>query len=66
MKSSQQIGPRPTSIGYDCGGSNISSIYSFHIGGAKLLFGDGSVRFLLRSHTNATIIAALITHQGGV
>jgi prepilin-type N-terminal cleavage/methylation domain-containing protein/prepilin-type processing-associated H-X9-DG protein len=44
--------------------SNFYSIYSFHIGGANVLFGDGSVRFI-RSSVTATIVAGLITRSGG-
>jgi prepilin-type N-terminal cleavage/methylation domain-containing protein/prepilin-type processing-associated H-X9-DG protein len=44
--------------------SNFYSIYSFHTGGANILYGDGSVRFL-RSSVNATTVAALVTRSGG-
>jgi prepilin-type processing-associated H-X9-DG protein len=44
--------------------SNFYSIYAFHTGGANVLFGDGSVRFL-RASVQATTVAALITRSGG-
>lgn len=44
--------------------SNFYSIYSFHSGGANVLYGDGSVRFL-RSSVNANTVAALVTRAGG-
>jgi prepilin-type N-terminal cleavage/methylation domain-containing protein/prepilin-type processing-associated H-X9-DG protein len=39
-------------------------IYSFHTGGANILFGDGSVKFVTSSATIATI-SALVTRSGG-
>lgn len=44
--------------------SNFYSIYSFHTGGANVLYGDGSVRFL-RANVAAENVAALITREGG-
>ena len=41
-----------------------NEIYSWHTGGANVLFGDGSVRFLSQSTTAATIVA-LVTRAGG-
>jgi prepilin-type processing-associated H-X9-DG protein len=38
--------------------------YSFHIGGAHMLFGDGSVRFAKASIT-ADVMAAIVTREGG-
>jgi prepilin-type processing-associated H-X9-DG protein len=52
--------PGPCMIG--C--SNFYAVYSFHPGGANLLFGDGSVRFAPGSVT-ADLVAALITRIGG-
>ena len=39
-------------------------IFSFHPGGANILFGDGSVRFL-KSTLNIVIQRSLITLNGG-
>jgi prepilin-type processing-associated H-X9-DG protein len=39
-------------------------IYSFHTGGANILFADGSVRFVRDSITLNTL-AALVTKSGG-
>ncbi len=44
--------------------SNSFSIYAFHSGGANVLYGDGSVRFL-RASVPATTVAALVTRAGG-
>jgi prepilin-type processing-associated H-X9-DG protein len=44
--------------------SNNYSIYAFHSGGANVLYGDGSVRFLKQSAT-ADVVAGLITRSGG-
>ncbi|AMV28438.1 putative major pilin subunit [Gemmata sp. SH-PL17] len=44
--------------------NNNLSLYAFHTGGANILYGDGSVRFL-RSSVSATTVAALITRAGG-
>jgi prepilin-type processing-associated H-X9-DG protein len=41
-----------------------NEIYSFHPGGANVLFGDGSVRFL-KENTTAQIVIALVTRAGG-
>ncbi len=41
-----------------------NEIYSWHVGGANALFGDGSVRFLQET-TPATVIIALVTRSGG-
>jgi len=43
---------------------NIDGIYAFHIGGANILRGDGSVSFLRETATPA-LVAALITRNGG-
>lgn len=43
---------------------NIDGLYSFHTGGVQILRGDGSVSFMSDS-TNATILATLITRDGG-
>ncbi|MBN9119440.1 MAG: DUF1559 domain-containing protein [Planctomycetes bacterium] len=53
-----------------CGGTqainckNDNEIYSFHSGGATVLFGDGSVRFL-RSSLDIKILGAMVTAAGG-
>ena len=44
--------------------TNNGEIYSFHTGGANMLFGDGSVR-LLRESTSVGVMAALISRNGG-
>ena len=44
--------------------TNGGEIYSFHTGGANVVMGDGSVRFLSNSTTFATVVA-LYTRQGG-
>jgi len=44
--------------------TNNNEIYSFHSGGANILFGDGTVRFLSTSVPMRTI-GALITRAGG-
>ncbi|MBM3994415.1 MAG: DUF1559 domain-containing protein [Planctomycetes bacterium] len=44
--------------------SNNNEIYSFHTGGANVVLGDGSVRFLSTS-VSIRIVAAMITRSGG-
>jgi prepilin-type N-terminal cleavage/methylation domain-containing protein/prepilin-type processing-associated H-X9-DG protein len=44
--------------------TNDQELYSFHTGGINILMGDGSVHFLARSASLATV-AALITREGG-
>ena len=44
--------------------SNDSEIYSFHSGGANVVFADGSVHFL-RQSMNLCTLAALTTRAGG-
>jgi prepilin-type N-terminal cleavage/methylation domain-containing protein/prepilin-type processing-associated H-X9-DG protein len=44
--------------------TNNNEIYSFHIGGANVLMGDGAVRYLRETVTPATL-AALVTRAGG-
>lgn len=39
-------------------------IFSFHPGGAQVLLGDGSVRFL-SENLNARVLRSLITPKGG-
>jgi prepilin-type processing-associated H-X9-DG protein len=43
---------------------NIIGLYSFHEGGANVLLGDGSVRFLRETVAPQTVIA-LLTREGG-
>ena len=52
----------PANCGINC--SNDNEIYSFHSGGANVLFGDGTARFLA-SNINIQILAALETARGG-
>jgi hypothetical protein len=44
--------------------TNDNEIYSFHVGGAMVLQGDGSVRFLSAS-TSASIVVFMISRAGG-
>jgi prepilin-type processing-associated H-X9-DG protein len=43
--------------------SNVYSFYSFHEGGANVLLGDGSVRFL-RETVAPEVVIALLTRDG--
>jgi prepilin-type N-terminal cleavage/methylation domain-containing protein/prepilin-type processing-associated H-X9-DG protein len=52
----------PGPCGVNC--NNNKGIYSFHPGGANILFADGSVRFLRETVSIATV-AALATRNGG-
>ncbi len=45
-------------------GASQTQIYSFHTGGANVLLGDGSVRFLSET-TNAATVAAMVSRAGG-
>ncbi|HEX4612402.1 MAG TPA: DUF1559 domain-containing protein [Urbifossiella sp.] len=45
-------------------GDNAGDLYSFHTGGANILLGDGSVRFLAQS-VSVNTVAALFTRTGG-
>jgi prepilin-type N-terminal cleavage/methylation domain-containing protein/prepilin-type processing-associated H-X9-DG protein len=54
--------PNNNCYGINCTSSN--EIYSFHTGGANLLFGDGSVHFFHKSVSN-TVLSAVITARGG-
>ena len=45
-------------------GSSDNEIYGFHPGGANVLLGDGSVRFLSESVTLA-MVSAFVSSQGG-
>jgi len=47
---------------HDCGPNN--EMFSFHVGGAQALFGDGSVRFLAEN-TNLAAFYAMGTREGG-
>ena len=53
-------GNGPTAVN----GSSDNEIYAFHPGGANVLLGDGSVRFLSENVTLA-MIAAFVSRQGG-
>ena len=44
--------------------TNDSEIYAFHPGGANVVMMDGSVRFLKKT-TDITVVAALLTKEGG-
>jgi prepilin-type N-terminal cleavage/methylation domain-containing protein/prepilin-type processing-associated H-X9-DG protein len=44
--------------------TNVSEIYSFHTGGAQILFGDGSVHFLSENIDWVTM-GAIVTRAGG-
>jgi prepilin-type N-terminal cleavage/methylation domain-containing protein/prepilin-type processing-associated H-X9-DG protein len=44
--------------------ANGNEIYSFHTGGANVLMGDGSVRFL-KAQTSVNIVIPLLTRSGG-
>jgi len=57
-QNSQQPGP----CAINC--TNLKEVYSFHPGGANVLFADGSVHFL-HAGIDIRILAALITRAGG-
>ena len=44
--------------------NNSNEIYSFHSGGANVVFGDGSVRFF-KENINISIVAAATTKSNG-
>jgi prepilin-type processing-associated H-X9-DG protein len=44
--------------------SNNSEVYSFHLGGANVVFADGSVHFL-SSKMDLCVLSALVTRAGG-
>ena len=46
------------------GSNGTGETYSFHAGGANLLFGDGSVHFV-SAGINIVVYAALVTRAGG-
>ena len=58
-------------VSANCGGgsktincTNDNEIYSFHSGGANMVFGDGSVRFV-RDSADLLIVASIITASNG-
>jgi len=54
-----------TTAGYACAvNCNNRGAYSFHTGGAQMLYGDGSVR-LLSTSTSGDMIRSLATRDGG-
>jgi prepilin-type processing-associated H-X9-DG protein len=53
--------PNSSCVGINC--TNNNEIYSFHSGGANLLFGDGSVHFFSKTVTN-TVLSAVMTARG--
>jgi prepilin-type N-terminal cleavage/methylation domain-containing protein/prepilin-type processing-associated H-X9-DG protein len=55
-------GTSPGPCAINC--TNANEVYSFHSGGANVVFGDGSVRFA-RSSTNINLLVALCTRAGG-
>jgi len=57
----RETGQRPGSCAINC--TNLKEVYSFHLGGANLLFADGSVRFF-GSDTPIQTLAALVTRAG--
>jgi prepilin-type N-terminal cleavage/methylation domain-containing protein/prepilin-type processing-associated H-X9-DG protein len=56
------LGGSPNSCPMNC--DNDNETYSFHSGGANILLGDGSVRFVTQT-MNIRLFARLITAQGG-
>jgi prepilin-type N-terminal cleavage/methylation domain-containing protein/prepilin-type processing-associated H-X9-DG protein len=69
--STTQVAPLPigqSQPGAGCSSINVSNqngLYSFHIGGVNILWGDGSVRFL-RATTDANILALMILRSDGL
>jgi prepilin-type N-terminal cleavage/methylation domain-containing protein/prepilin-type processing-associated H-X9-DG protein len=53
---------RPGRCAINC--TNVNEVYSFHPGGANVLFADGSVRFL-KAGIDIRILAGLVTRAGG-
>jgi prepilin-type processing-associated H-X9-DG protein len=45
-------------------GSSDNEIYGFHIGGANVIMGDGSVR-MLKENVTLAMVSALLSRQGG-
>ncbi len=56
------VAPVSRSMALNC--TNNGEMYSFHTGGANVVYGDGSVRFL-RQNVSIGVMAALITRAGG-
>jgi prepilin-type processing-associated H-X9-DG protein len=54
------MSPGPCAI--NC--TNDNGMYSFHVGGANVLFADASVRYL-KDNVPISIVAALVTRAGG-
>jgi len=62
MGFDRATGQRPGSCAINC--TNEKEVYSFHPGGANVLFADDHVQFL-QAGTDIRILAALITRAGG-
>jgi prepilin-type N-terminal cleavage/methylation domain-containing protein/prepilin-type processing-associated H-X9-DG protein len=62
MRSEIQYDPANTTAGNNAGAND--EIFSYHAGGANVLMGDGSVRFL-KEATPVTILRQLVTLKGG-
>ena len=68
--SSARRASRPSTRRWPCddpinnNAGNNDEIFSFHPGGANVLFGDGSVKFM-KETTAILIIRSLVTPNGG-
>jgi hypothetical protein len=56
--------PAPNSNCHGINCTNDNEIYSFHPGGACLLFGDGTVHFVSQD-ISLTVLSAMVTARGG-
>jgi prepilin-type processing-associated H-X9-DG protein len=59
-----EIRVRWRAYGTSANNDNLSGLYSFHPGGANVLLGDASVRFL-RESIDAGVMIGLLTREGG-